>query len=116
MATYSRSDPKEIDHALVLKLLERSEAVERLKQLERRFLAADLRSLLDFDQRNTVHRAGGEHRVAFGRDVHLAHDVATGRNHPGLKVLRLGIEAHHRVRLGAGFANTKMASLEATMP
>jgi hypothetical protein len=65
---------------------------------------ADFRFLHDCDEGGAVHRTGGEHRAALGSDIHFAHDVATGRNHPGVKVLALWIEAYDRVRPGAEFA------------
>jgi hypothetical protein len=55
---------------------------------------ADFRFLLDFDEGDAVHRTGGEHRGVVGSDIHFADDVATGRNHLGLKVLALWIEAY----------------------
>src|SRR5204862_4278035 len=52
----------------------------------------------DSYQRHLVHQAVGEHPVAVARDVHVAHDVAAAGNRPALELLRVWIEAHHRVR------------------
>src|SRR5438046_6424688 len=61
-------------------------------------------SLRYSDQIHLVDQAVGEDEIAVSRDVGVAHDVAAARNRPALEFLGLGIEAHHRVRRGLGFA------------
>src|SRR5687768_9968873 len=56
------------------------------------------------DQRDLVGEAVRQDEVAVPGDIGVAHDVAATRNRPALKLLRLGIEAHHRIRGRLGFA------------
>src|SRR5262249_57950947 len=49
-----------------------------------------------------IDQAIGRDRVAVGRHVHVAHDVAAARDRPALERFRLRIEAHDGVRLGGG--------------
>src|SRR5882762_11796069 len=58
----------------------------------------------DGDQGHGVDQAVRKHEVAVFRDVRVANDVAAAGNRPGLELLRLGIEAHHGVRLRLGLA------------
>src|SRR6266571_6802997 len=57
-----------------------------------------------FHQTNSIHAATGDCDIAILRDIHVAHDAATGRNFPGLEFFGLGIEAHKRIRTDPGFA------------
>src|SRR5690242_10756040 len=59
-------------------------------------------ALLHLDHPNLIDQAIRGHRVAVGRHAHVAHDVAAAGYRPALEFLRLGIEAHDGVRLGAG--------------
>src|SRR5262249_51526856 len=60
-------------------------------------------SLLHLDQSHLIDQAVRSHRIAVARHAHVAHDVAAAGNRPALEFLRLRVEAHDRVRLGAGF-------------
>src|SRR5262249_107213 len=60
-------------------------------------------ALLHLDQSDLIDQAVRGHRVAVARHAHVAHDVAAAGDRPALEFLRLRVEAHDRVRLGAGF-------------
>src|SRR5258708_14671743 len=61
-------------------------------------------SLPDSHQRDGIHEAVGQHEVAVPRHRGVAHNVAATRDRPALKLLRLGIEAHDRIRRRSGLA------------
>src|SRR5688500_18198658 len=61
-------------------------------------------SLFDAHQRQLVGEAAGPDAMALSRDVGVAHAVAAARDGPALEFLGLGIEAHHGIRGGLGFA------------
>src|SRR5260370_12984305 len=60
-------------------------------------------ALLHLDQSDLIDQAVRGHRVAVARHAHVAHDVAAAGDRPALEFLRLWVEAHDRVRFGAGF-------------
>src|SRR5947207_11649156 len=60
--------------------------------------------LLDLNQRDGVDQTVGQHEVAVWRDIGLAHDVAATGDHPSLELLRLRVEAHHRIGRCSGLA------------
>src|SRR5436190_23136207 len=58
--------------------------------------------LSHLDQADLIDQAVRGDRIAVGRHAHVAHDVAAAGYRPALELLRLGVEAHDGVRLGAG--------------
>src|SRR5207237_10214126 len=61
-------------------------------------------SLPDSHQRDGIDETVGQHEVTVRRDRSVAYDVAATRDRPALKLLRLGIEAHDRIRRRPGLA------------
>ena len=68
--------------------------------MQRRYLSA----IFDFDECNAVHAATREPQISIGSGHHVPHHASAGRNNPRLKLLRLGIKTHDRIRLGVRFA------------
>src|SRR5262249_2090744 len=57
------------------------------------------RSLLgDLHQGHRVDQAVGQDEIALSGDRGIAHDVAPAGDGPALELLRLGVEAHDRIR------------------
>src|SRR5689334_19277528 len=59
--------------------------------------------LLDVDQPDLIGQTISDDRIAVGRDVHVADDIAAARDRPTLKFLCRRVEPHDRVRLRSGF-------------
>src|SRR5262249_44390298 len=78
----------------------------RLKEgnVKRRIGEQLVTSFRDLDQGHGVDQAVGEDEIAVPGDRGVAHDVATARNGPALKLFGLGVEAHDCVRGGPRFA------------
>src|SRR5205807_7333905 len=67
-------------------------------------LPRNLCAALDYDFADAVHAATSDPQVSVRSVYHIPHHSSARGNRPGLKLLRLGIKPHDRVRLGVRFA------------